>query len=166
MYKSALLLLFALPVVVEGFTVVPQGRTVRSLLTPLHESMVEVKRPDEAEWVRVRGAREWPQQVKQGKWSETVDSGKLVARYILDGRGSVAVTLYTNDGASKNKEPVYHELVPGSFLEAMGPATLEWEADDQILLLTPGYEQGSLFAAVAALFVVLCGALITGSFGQ
>jgi hypothetical protein len=130
--------------------------------------MVEVKRPDEAEWVRVRGSREWPQQLRTGSWSERIDSGGLVARYVLDGSGSVGVTLYAEDGRSKkNAEPVYHELRPGSLVEAMGPAMLEWRADEQILLLVPpGSEQGSLLAGVAALIVVLCGALITTGFGQ
>lgn len=185
MYKPTFLLLCSLPVAL-GFTLMPSnGRTTTSariLTTPtkrfplddrlhrnqcavstrLYESMVEVKMPAEADWVRARGAREWPQQVKSGKWSESIDSGKLATRYVLDGTGSLGVTLYTEEGQSKNEEPVYHRLVKGSLVEAMGPATLEWEVDDQMLILTPGYEQGSLFAIVAALFIVLCGALIGG----
>lgn len=172
MYQPAFLLLFVLPLAVVGFTVMPSGRTSTQSLpggrlhrcprTRLCESMVEVKVPPEADWVRVRGAREWPQQLKTGSWSERVDSGTLVTRYVLDGTGSLGVTLYTESGQSKNEEPDYHQLVKGSLVEAMGPATLEWQVDDQMLMLTPGYEQGNLFAAVAALFIVLCGVLISG----
>lgn len=126
----------------------------------LYDSAVEVKIPSQADAVTL-GARDWPQQLKTGSWSERVDNNVLAARYILDGTGSIQVTLYDEAGNMKTARPSSHKLVPGSFVEAMGPATIDWTVDDQMIVLTPGYEQGSLFAAVAALFVVLCGVLIS-----
>ena len=144
----------------------PSRTTTTSSSTRLCESMLEVKSPTSDEAARL-GARDWPQQVKTGSWSERIDGGTVAVRYILSGTGSIAVTLYSDDDAAtpKTEAPSVHKVVPGLLVEAMGPANIDWEVDDtpgEMIVLTPGYEQGSLLAAVAALFVVLCGALIGG----
>jgi len=104
-------------------------------------------------------------QTKMGSWTERFDTGQVAARYILEGAGMVMVTLYENDGFTpKTGIPEEYRVIPGNLVEAMGPCKLEWQADNnaEMVVLTPGYEQGSLLAAVGALFVVICGALIAG----
>lgn len=100
-----------------------------------------------------------------GRWTERFDTGQVAARYILEGAGMVMVTLYENDGFTpKVGIPEEYRVVPGNLVEAMGPCMIEWQTDEdaEMVILTPGYEQGSLLAAVGALFVVICGALIAG----
>ena len=172
-------LVLLLPIAVFGFTVLPNNGIAqkrshgkRSLphskafgldfLTQLRESAVEVKFPNQEEAVAL-GAREWPQQVKRGIWSERVDNGVPAARYILDGTGSIDVTLLGDDGMTpKTNIPTTHMLVPGSLVEAMGPASIEWKVDDEMIVLTPGYEQGNLLAVVGATLVVLTALLVSG----
>lgn len=79
--------------------------------------------------------------------------------------GMVTVTLYTNDGFTPKVEiPEEYRVVPGNLVEVMGPCQLEWQTDEnaEMVVLTPGYEQGSMLAAVGAIFIVICGALIAG----
>jgi len=148
----------------QGVRVMPSTTTTR-----LYESAVEVKCPNQKEAVAL-GAREWPQQVKSGTWSERIDAGATAARYVLMGTGSLDVTLLDeeNNNLPKTDVPTTHKLVPGSLVEAMGPAVLEWTVDEdnneEMVLLTPGYENSSLFAAVGAFFVVLCGVLLSKQF--
>ena len=148
----------------DGFTglhppvVKPASRT---RLSRLYESAVEVKFPNQEEAVSL-GARDWPQQLKSGSWTEQIDSGKTAARYVLDGTGTVDVILLQEDGSPKVSEPTPHKLVAGSLIEAVGPAKLSWQVDDEMIVLTPGYEQANLFAAVGSLFIVLCGVLLSG----
>ena len=111
------------------------------------------------------GVRDWPQQVKMGRWTERFDTGQVAARYILEGAGMVMVTLYENDGFTpKTGLAEEYRVIPGNLLEVMGPAELQWrtDGDAEMIVLSPAYEQGSTFAAIGALFIVLCGALIAG----
>lgn len=141
--------------------------TPSTTATRLYESSVEVKCPNQKEAVAL-GARQWPQQAKSGTWSERIAAGSTAARYVLMGTGSLDVTLLDeqNNNLPKTDEPTTHKLVPGSLVEAMGPAVLEWTVDDneEMVFLTPGYENFSLFAAVGAIFVVLCGVLVSKQF--
>ena len=92
----------------------------------------------------------------------------MSCKYVLDGSASVSVTLFDKEGAPKTDMPTEHVVVPGSLVEAMGPAQLDYQVEDgvdSILILTPDYQQGRLLTLVGVLFVVLCGALITGGFG-
>lgn len=53
--------------------------------------------------------------------------------------------VYDENGAPKTQVPTEYRLVPGSLVEAMGPAKLEFAMDedvDSMLLLTADYEQG------------------------
>lgn len=130
----------------------------------LTESGFENKQPSSVE-ARSLGVLDWPKQVKMGAWTERFDQGQVAARYILEGGGMVVVTLFENDGFTpKVGIPEEYRVVPGCLVEAMGPCKLEWRTDEdaEMVVLTPGYEQGSMLAAVGAIFIVLCGALIAG----
>lgn len=130
----------------------------------LTESGFDNKMPSNPDAERI-GIREWPKQTKMGSWAERFDVGQVGARYILEGAGMVIVTLYENDSFTpKVGIPEEYRVVPGNLVEVMGPCKLEWQTDEnkEMVILTPGYEQGSLLAAVGAIFIVLCGALIAG----
>lgn len=98
------------------------------------------------------GIRDWPQTTKSGEsWSEEVQDGQNLTRYILQGSGTVSVN-------SVNKK-----FNVGLLLEVEGPASLEWKRDDSsdsVIILTPGFENGALFAGALVGFVALCGALV------
>lgn len=93
------------------------------------------------------GIRDWPQQVKSSFDTEQISEGKTVVRYVLDGEGKL----------NGNK------VGPGTLIEAEGECELKWEiSSDNMIILTPGYEDFGKLAGVLAVFVVLCGALIAG----
>merc|ERR1711865_1206615 len=75
---------------------VPVTTTVRRPPTPL--AMVpkryNVSVPSQAACAQL-GMRDWPQQTKKGTWTEAVPSEyseALLARYIVDGTGTVTIT--------------------------------------------------------------------------
>jgi hypothetical protein len=72
-------------------------------------------------------------------------------RYVLDGKGTVTI----DDDQQQN-------VSPGSLVEVSGPAALVWETSSEMLVLTPGFEEGGKLIAVALVLVVLCGSLIAG----
>jgi hypothetical protein len=51
---------------------------------------------------------------------------------------------------------------PGALLEVSGPASLVWEAKSEMIVLTPGFEEGGKLIGVALALVVMCGALVAG----
>jgi hypothetical protein len=104
------------------------------------------------------GIREWPQQVKRGRWSEEAKNGQTLSRYILEGEGIVFIA---DDKARKETK----KLRVGTLLEVKGPALLEWEATSpELIVLTPGFEEGGKFLAVAGSLIALTAALVaTGS---
>ena len=118
------------------------------------------------------GIREWPQQTKsQSTWSEQVKDGQSLTRYILQGEGELTIALEelttttTTTKTTKKASPQRKKIIPGLLVEVTGPATLNWvkkDAEDVIIILTPGYEQGGLLIGVASGLIVLCGALIAG----
>lgn len=143
---------------------VTQSKLLAASDKVLTESGFENKQPSSVE-ARAMGVLEWPKQTKMGAWTERFDAGKLACRYILEGGGMVVVTLYENDGYTPKVDlPEEYRVVPGCLVEAMGPCKLEWQTDEgqELVILTPGYEEASKFAIVGALFIVLCGALIAG----
>jgi hypothetical protein len=171
------LLLLVLPLTASGFNINPCRQATLAIAATkdvklfaassgdiLTESGFEKKMPSNPDAERI-GIREWPKQIKMGSWDERFDTGQVGARYILEGAGMVVVTLYENDGYTpKVTTSEEYRVIPGNLVEVMGPCKLEWRTDEdaEMVILTPGYEQGSLLAAVGALFVVLCGALIAG----
>ena len=101
------------------------------------------------------GVREWPQQVKKGSWTETAAPDAELVRYVLEGKGSLAIV--DENGGPPTKKSVQ----PGTLISVTGPATLEWEASSvDMILLTPGYEQGGLLVAVGGGLIILMAALI------
>ena len=105
------------------------------------------------------GARDWPQQFKNSAWSETVADDKTVTRYILSGQGTVS----SADANVQNRR-----IGPGSLVEITGPANVEWSVNDgeEMIVLTPGYEEAGLLLGVAGAFVVLCGVLVATAGGN
>jgi hypothetical protein len=80
-----------------------------------------------------------------------VSDGKTLVRYVLDGKGTVTI----NDDQKKN-------VGPGALLEVSGPASLVWEAKSEMIVLTPGFEEGGKLIGVALALVAMCGALVAG----
>jgi hypothetical protein len=64
------------------------------------------------------GIREWPQQAfTKGTFQETVNEGKTLVRYILDGKVKCQVS-----GSEEEKQVA---MAPGTLLEVKGKATLD-----------------------------------------
>lgn len=105
------------------------------------------------------GARDWPQQFKNSGWSEIVPEEKVVTRYILSGQGAVS----SSDANVQNRR-----IGPGTLVEITGPASVEWSVNDgdEMIVLTPGYEQTGLLLGVGGAFVVLCGVLVATAGGN
>jgi hypothetical protein len=128
--------------------------------TPLSMANVKISTPSPDEAAQM-GIRDWPQQFKkQGEWTEFVAADTTVVRYILDGTGSLKST--DEDGANTQTTP----LAPGTLVEVTGSASLQFSAVEDMLVLTPGFEEGGLLLGVAALVIVLFGGLLVtgGSF--
>ena len=110
------------------------------------------------------GIRDWPQQLKKGTWDENAGEGQTLVRYVLDGTGSLEITTgATNDGNDDDSSPkttTTNKLAPGTLIEVTGESTLSWRADDEIIILTPGFEEGGKFLGVLALMVVSFVALL------
>mmetsp|Transcript_23091 Transcript_23091/g.32533 ORF Transcript_23091/g.32533 Transcript_23091/m.32533 type:complete len:220 (+) Transcript_23091:54-713(+) len=120
------------------------------------------------------GIRDWPQQTKSMKqWSENVDCGKSLVRYVLQGSGKIvievpqedaeATTTITTASTSTLSEV---QMAPGLLINVNGPASLDWiranDNGEDIIILTPGFEEGGALAIVAFGFLALCVALIAG----
>lgn len=115
-------------------------------------AVVSSSTPSQAE-CEAMGIREWPQQVKSKRWTEQAQEGTELTRYILEGQGTLVVD-------SSTKET----LVPGKLITVSGPALLEWQASSaDMILLTPGYEQGGVLLAVGGGLVLLVIALIVAT---
>ena len=116
-------------------------------------SKLELSYPSQDECVSL-GIREWPQQTKSKSWTEDASDGQVLLRYILQGKGSLVV-----DGVQAKPFGV------GTLVDVTGPASLEWnlEGGEDVILLTPGFEQGGAFLGVVAAMIVLTGALIASS---
>eukprot|EP00536_Pseudo-nitzschia_multiseries_P001448 jgi/Psemu1/283022/fgenesh1_pg.18_\ len=111
------------------------------------------------------GIREWPQQSKTGSWTETVASGTGLVRYVLEGSGSVRI-------AGAQQQAV--RVGPGTLVEIEiedndndESSLVEWSSDSgkEMILLTPGFEEGGVFLGVLAGILVLFGALLSGALG-
>lgn len=98
------------------------------------------------------GIRDWPQQTKSSSWTDEAEEGQTLVRYILQGSG----TLDVDGGRSSRK------FNTGMLVEAEGPVKLDWNKDEgeNVIILTPGFEQGGLFAGALIGFVAMVGALI------
>eukprot|EP00547_Thalassionema_nitzschioides_P001680 CAMPEP_0194212440 /NCGR_PEP_ID=MMETSP0156-20130528/12321_1 /TAXON_ID=33649 /ORGANISM="Thalassionema nitzschioides, Strain L26-B" /LENGTH=170 /DNA_ID=CAMNT_0038940265 /DNA_START=78 /DNA_END=590 /DNA_ORIENTATION=+ len=109
---------------------------------------VKISMPSSEEAAEM-GIREWPQQLKSGSWNEEISDGQEIVRYILDGIGNVEIK--EKDGVS-----TVNSIGPGSLLEVSDEAKLIWRSNsDDMIILTPGYEQTGLFLGVALALVLL-----------
>ena len=140
----------------------PTGRPA----THLHAGItISTPTPDEAAEM---GARDWPQQAKSSPgWSETVPDDAVVTRYILSGRGTVSYSS-SGDGSGKTRGSPRRKIGPGSLVEITGPTDVDWtvEAGEEMIVLTPGYEEAGLLLGVAGAFLVLCGVLVATAGGS
>jgi len=100
------------------------------------------------------GIRDWPAQVKNGQWQESVKEGTV--RYVLDGSGEVESS---GSGVSVIK------VGPGTLINVVEDCTLSWKCsgDDSMTILTPTYEDGSALAAVAGILLATIIILVTNS---
>ena len=123
--------------------------TSRPTVSALFAAEVSITAPTQEEAEQM-GIREWPQQAKsKGTFTESSKDGQTLTRYILDGTGRVQVD---------DKVPL--AVKPGDVLEVTGEGKLTWEVlSDEMVLLTPGFEQVGLFAGVAVGLVLLLAAL-------
>lgn len=107
------------------------------------------------------GIREWPQQAKsKGTFEELVQEGQTLVRYILDGEARVIVVKKKNNA---QKQEIF-AMRPGCLLEVRGEAKLSWQVEsEEVILLTPGFEQLGLFAGVVIGLIMVTGALIASN---
>ena len=137
--------------------------------TVLYSSSSSFTNPTQEQSVEL-GIRDWPQQSKsQSTWEEVVKDGETLTRYILQGNGDVTITSDEKGGSSSSSSSSSSsgkakKFTTGVLIEVSGPASLNWvnRGSEDVIILTPGYEQGGLFLGAAATLVVLCGALIAG----
>mmetsp|Transcript_13825 Transcript_13825/g.28533 ORF Transcript_13825/g.28533 Transcript_13825/m.28533 type:complete len:196 (+) Transcript_13825:154-741(+) len=103
------------------------------------------------------GVREWPQQSKKGSWSENVPPENSLFRYVLEGSGSLEIDDQTLS------------VTPGTLVEIQEGSPelrLDWTSDtEEMILLTPGFEEGGVFLGVIAGILVLFGVLLSGVLG-
>jgi hypothetical protein len=156
-------------------------RKSRSQLCLLHKSnennmdnnnmvrVVDIQTPSSEEAASM-GIREWPQQVKSKgtSWSEEVNTDTNVVRYILDGTGTLEICSVVDPRkVEEDAKPTRRECTtivePGTLIQVQGPATLRWMALDEMIVLTPGFEEGGLFAGVIVAVLALFGALMVGT---
>lgn len=121
---------------------------------------VSITEPSSEEEVADLGMREWPQQFKaqDSLWTEVVAEDATLTRYILEGSGTL--TVVDQDNAVTSTDQI---VKTGMLIEVSGGlATLEWKAETDMLLLTPTFEEGGLLAGIAAVCIILFGALLAG----
>mmetsp|Transcript_10897 Transcript_10897/g.25805 ORF Transcript_10897/g.25805 Transcript_10897/m.25805 type:complete len:241 (-) Transcript_10897:366-1088(-) len=152
-------------------TCIPASTTSLAVVSP------RVSVPSQAE-CETLGIREWPQQSKTGSWTETVKPGSSLVRYVLEGSGSLAIlggneaiASSSSSSSSFSSSPI--AVSPGTLVEIEADADegsdvrLAWTTsnDAEMILLTPGFEEGGVFLGVLAGILVLFGALLSGALG-
>lgn len=121
---------------------------------------VETPTQEEAEAL---GIREWPQQARpQGAFQEiSTSSDTTTSRYVLDGLGQLTVVSTTKTSPDSNKRIVV-PLRPGTLVEVTGDAEMTWDVtSEEMIILTPEYEQIGVFLGVLAGLIVLVGILVS-----
>ena len=113
------------------------------------------------------GIRDWPQIYHPSSWTESVNEGAILTRYILDGRGRVSID-YVDNSTGKSRRIEKQRVYPGTLVEVDGEATISWDVDDPktgMIVLTPNYEEGGKLALVGGFLIVFCVGLLIGSSG-
>jgi hypothetical protein len=135
--------------------------TTPATCTRLHaaSTSISTSTPSQSE-SEALGIREWPQQAKKrGTFSESCGDGQTLVRYILEGTATVNVQTTTAENVSQSAK-----LSVGTLMEVQGPCQVDWDVtSEELILLTPGFEQGGSFAAVLGLLVLVCGVLLSGA---
>jgi hypothetical protein len=134
---------------IEGYShIQPSTRAkLRRLVVPLRFANINISTPSPEDAADM-GVREWPQQVRNKSWSESVGEDQSVVRYILSGTGSVKIV--DDEGTEQTKQ-----VRPGSLVEVAGQADLDWIVNEDMTVLTPGYEQVGLLLGVALALIIL-----------
>lgn len=129
--------------------------------TTENTDLIRFTTPSQAE-AEALGIREWPQQARsKGSFEEVTQEGQTLIRYVLDGEANVIV-VKKNSQNKENKESFL--MRPGCLLEVRGEAILSWQIEsEEVILLTPGFEQVGLFAGVVIGLIMVMGALIASS---
>ena len=156
MNSSVLALLCLLFVSASGFLPIssrlsqvnPQSKNVLCM------AEIKITNPSQDEAADM-GIRDWPGQLKKGTWEENSGNGQTLVRYVLDGTGSLEIESIGDSSKSSKK------LSPGTLVEVTGESVLSWQADEEMLLLTPGFEEGGKFLAVLAGLVALLLSIVT-----
>ena len=80
---------------------------------------------------------------------ETVDEDQIFVRYVLDGTGAVNVVVQNG----KRRQDCGQTWLSGG--SVTGQATLEWQGMEDMIILTPGYEQPGMLIGAAALLLIV-----------
>ena len=99
------------------------------------------------------GCRDWPQKTKsRGVFVETCKENQSLTRYVLDGTGTLDVP-----GKVSSRK-----LNPGTLIEIQGgPTEVSWNVQsEEMIILTPGYEETGSFVAILVAMIAICGTLI------
>lgn len=150
--KILLLLLWA-PVSVSSFLCGGQPISRRQIPKSLLMADISVSSPSPDEAADM-GIRDWPQQLRKGSWEETSNEGQALVRYVLDGTGVIEI----ESGVSPKTTS---KISPGSLVAVSGEATLSWRADGEMIILTPGFEEGGKFLGVVAVMLLVFGVLLS-----
>ena len=144
--------------------------------SPPFEVKVQTPTQEEAEAL---GIREWSQQARRkGIFVEAMTAGDsastttTITRYVLEGEGQLTVVSGDYDNDNDNNKPVSVKLSPGTLVEVTATGTggggsdvqLNWDiTSNEMIILTPGFEEMGLFIGVLVGLVGLVGALVTVS---
>lgn len=116
-------------------------------------NLVTISLPSSDEAAKM-GVRDWPQQTKGGSWEESSKDGDVLIRYVLDGTGTLDIV--------ENGKKSSNGLEPGTLIQVDGEAKLSWTATStNMIILTPNFEEGKVFLAVAAIVAVMFLVLLT-----
>jgi len=138
-----------------------QTHTNNNRLATLSLNMANVKVSNpSSDTTAEMGMTEWPQQTKSKSWEETSAFGETMVRYVLDGRGSLEIRERTTNEAATSVRTRKEKLEPGTLVEVSGEVSLFWNVKEEIIILSPGYEEGGKLIAVAAILILFLGFLI------
>ncbi|KAJ1457583.1 hypothetical protein M885DRAFT_515190 [Pelagophyceae sp. CCMP2097] len=102
-----------------------------------------------------KGVRDWPFTTRgPGVFEEMVEAGTV--RYVLEGEATVEYSVFA--GGNSADAPL--AVSPGSLVEVDKECNLRWTAAQDLVVLTPTFEQGGLYFAGLAAVVVVFGALV------
>ena len=143
------------------------GPHIGKILQPLRMVDISITNPSPDDAADM-GIRDWPQQVKKGYWEERCTEGEPpLVRYVLDGTGTLDISTSSYDTTSMKKTSQI--LSPGTLIEISNvdegeSVNLLWQANEgeDMIILTPGFEQGGIFIGAIVAMILTFVALIAG----